>query len=285
MPRAFVTGAGGALGSQLVELLDREGHEVIAPSSSEVDVRDASALAAAVAGSAPELVFHLAGTRAGGPCALAETNVVGFANLADALAGSSARVVVAGSSAQYGLRETTEPLTEDEPQRPEGWYGATKAAQETLARTTARDGVLDTVCVRLFNLVGARQRAGLLPADLALQLVGAAPDSLVARHLVGVRDFVDHADAARALLTVAQLGERGAVYNVAGGRAVSLRELAETLLELDGRGVPLVDLGEFDPERSAVNQVGDASRLEGLGWHPEVDLRTSLASLLASVSA
>jgi nucleoside-diphosphate-sugar epimerase len=278
VPRVLVTGAGGALGRHLVALL-RDPDVVTWGSRRDVDLRDRQAVDAALHVAAPDVVFHLAGTRAD---AVEATNSGGFDNLAAALLrhAPGARVVIAGSSAQYGLRDDVRPIREDDEQRPEGAYGESKAKQEAHAFASG----LDVVAVRLFNLVGALQRPGVLPADLTAQLADPATDRLVVRHRVGTRDFVDHADAARALVALAQHGEANTAYNVASGRATTLAELTDALLELSGRSLPVDDLGAVPDDTARVHQVGDASRLRALGWTPLVDLRESLAAQLAAAS-
>ena len=57
---ALVTGGGGFAGSHLVRHLRDHGGEVVAPSSAEVDLRDAEATRALVRDSRPARVFHLA---------------------------------------------------------------------------------------------------------------------------------------------------------------------------------------------------------------------------------
>jgi GDP-4-dehydro-6-deoxy-D-mannose reductase len=226
--RVLVTGGGGALGRPLVGLLRERGDEVTIWTSADVDVTDAAAVRSALRATPPALVFHLAGTRE--PERIEAVNVGGFTNLVEPLLALNVRVVIAGSSAQYGLRDTPRPLGEDEAQDPEGAYGRSKAEQERLAFASG----LDVVCARLFNLIGPFQRPGVLPADLVHQLTDETVDRLAVRHLVGTRDFVSYADAARGLLLLAERGLTGAAYNVSSGNATPLRVVAVTLLELSG---------------------------------------------------
>lgn len=279
MRSVLVTGATGPLGRRLVELLgDR--HSVTAWGSAEVDLRDAAAVGSAVAAARPELVFHLAGRRQGTPAEVWATNVDGLRHLADALArlGGGARLVVTGSSAQYGLRLALDPIAETAEQRPTTPYGASKAEQEALALAYA--GTLRVSAVRLFNLVGAGQRPGLLAEDLAAQLRDKERTEVVTGDLSGTRDFVDFADAARALLVIESAGGDGEVYNVCSGRGVALRALAVRLVELSGREVPLVERQEERVDER-LHQVGDPGKLEALGWRAETPLDISLGALLS----
>lgn len=278
MRSALVTGATGPLGRRLVEQLG-EGHRVTAWGSADVDLRDAAAVGSAVAAARPELVFHLAGRRQGTPDAVRATNVDGLRHLADALVrlGGGARLVVAGSSAQYGLQPSLDPIAETAEQRPTTPYGASKAEQEALALTYT--GTLRVSAVRLFNLVGAGQRPGLLAEDLAAQLRDPSSTEVVTGDLSGTRDFLDFADAARALLVIASTGGDGEAYNVCLGRGVALRALATRLVELSGRDVPLIERQEERMDEP-LHQVGDPGKLEALGWRAEIPLDDSLRALL-----
>lgn len=278
MRSVLVTGATGPLGRRLVELLDNS-HRVTAWGSADIDLRDAAAVSSAVTATDPELVFHLAGIRHGAPEDFLATNVDGLRHLAEALVrlGTGARLVVAGSSAQYGLRSSPEPIGETAEQQPTTPYGSSKAAQETLALTYT--GTLRVNVARLFNLIGAGQRPGLLAEDLAAQLRDDHCREAVTGDLSGTRDFVDFGDAARALLIVASAGGDGEAYNVCSGRNVALRALAARLVELSGRDVPLVER-RAERAETLLHQVGDPGKLEALGWRAETPLDESLRALL-----
>jgi GDP-4-dehydro-6-deoxy-D-mannose reductase len=91
---------------------------------------------------------------------------------------------------------------------------------------------------------------------------------------------MDVRDGAEGLLVLARRGERGGVYNLCSGRAVTMRWILETVAP----GVPW----EVDPTRlrpAAVPAlVGDPSRAAALGWSARRPVAGALSDLRASLS-
>lgn len=296
----LVTGGSGALGRHLISLLLERGHDVTAAARAlppdapagvvwlEVDIRDQAAVDRAVGAHQPAVVYHLAGARAGSLDDLTAVNVAGFSHLIGALARRelTPRVITAGSSAQYGLRPSSAPVSEADDLRAESWYGATKSAQEALALGAFRATAIETVSARLFNLVGPGQRAGLVAADIALQLVDPSTTELVVGPTDGIRDFVDYRDAARALLLLAESGEPGRAYNVASGVGTPIRTVIDALVERSRRrGLPIAERAARGG-RPGGQLIGDATALASTtGWAPRFTVLESLADQLDAHAA
>src|SRR5262245_1091612 len=172
--RVLVTGGTGFIGSALVRPLVAAGHEVhvisraMGPSPRLADMQDrcithqanlldAAAVRAAVEDSRPEIIYHLAaaGVTAGvrfDRANLLRTNVLGTANLLEALEGRFYRsLVYAGTGAEYG--PNSEAIVEESPLRPMSDYAVAKAAGALLCQTEARRG-WPVVVVRIFGAYG-----------------------------------------------------------------------------------------------------------------------------------
>ena len=95
-----------------------------------------------------------------------------------------------------------------------------------------------------------------------------------------VRDFTDVRDVVRAYRVLVELGQAGGVYNVASGEGVSVRQMVDALLGVAGIEAEL----EVDASilRNGEPQVliGDARRLQALGWRRELALRDTLRDTL-----
>ena len=300
-----MTGGDGFVGQHLVEHLLDDGYEVTAtmlgdaPSAGtlssaaraavewiRLDVRDADAIASVVHAVRPRRVFHLAGFSSGAEAgrrsreALA-VNGAGTLSLVEAVGRAPAdvrAVVVAGSADAYGGGGDG-PMGELTPLRPMSVYGATKAAQDVLARGAGAALGVRVVVARLFPLVGPGQRpAFVLPSFCRRALAirrGAAESRLAVGNLDVARDFTDVRDGVRALAGIADLdGAPYMAYNVCSGIATKIRRLLEWVLERAEiepeivRDPALVRQGE--PE--AV--VGDPTRLRAAtGWCAARDLR------------
>jgi len=294
--RAFVTGASGFVGRYLVEALQRRGAQVAAccgPHESDeryltVDLNDAKALHEALAAFRPDVVFHLAAQtfvpealRA--PIETYRTNALGTACLAQAVraSGDSPRVLFASTAEVYGARDPGEyPLHERLDLRPANPYGASKAAAEAILLAESRSFGTDVVIARAFNHIGPGQKEQFVVASLASQLAriaaGGSPQLLVG-NLAAARDFLDVRDVVAAYVALALRGERGEIYNVCGGSAVTIRDVLRELIAI--ARVP-VEVRE-DPQRlrnaDIPLSVGASHKLrERTGWAPEIPLVRSL---------
>lgn len=289
--RIFVTGAGGFLGPHLLGELLRRGHQISGSylghrpplaevELHEVDLLDLTSLRRAIAAAQPDAVVHLAGLSHVGESwgKIAEyfdANVIGTENVVAAAAGR--RVLLASSAEVYGLvPEAEQPIAETRPLAPRTPYALTKAAAERLA---LRSGA---VVVRTFNLVGPGQAPTFaLPAfaeQLAAIAAGAEPILRVG-NLSAQRDFVPVSDGARAYAVLLERATAGEAYNLASGRAWSLREALDRLLAAAGLEVRV----EEDPARLRPVDIpllcGDSSRLRALGWSLESSLDDAVGAL------
>lgn len=271
--RALVTGGAGFVGQWLGRELLGRGYSVTSVSQTARpaldvleraerdgirwladDIRHGERLRTALAEARPDVIFHLAAVSyvpaaQDSPLLAYDVNVLGFARLlahvrALRTAGSfDPVVVVVGSGEQYGRHEEAElPLNEEAAQRPLTVYAATKAAQETIALQAARGEGMRVVATRSFNHSGP----GHAPHFLLPALVGRAAalpptgGSLALGNDFVTRDFLHVADVAKAYCLLAERGEAGEAYNVASGDGVTVRALAERVLQRLGVSAEIV---------------------------------------------
>lgn len=307
MRRILITGVNGFLGSHLAEFCIEQGlivYGVIHKSSQNLDgLKDGMVVLpcdvtcreqvdATIREARPDVVFHLAAQSVPTlswhePEATFRTNVFGTLHLLEAIRAMRLDpvVLVAGSSAEYGLSLATEiPLREDAPCQPANPYAISKVAQSQLAYLYWRTHNLRVVRVRPFNIIGTR-KIGDACSDFISGVVAAERDRrnvMKVGNLEAVRDFVDVRDAAQALALVAETGDAGEVYNVCSGLGRSLSEVLEILLTLTDAPVRV----EVDPARlrplDEPYLVGNNTKLGSLGWSARTPLQTSLGSILES---
>ena len=297
--RVLVTGARGFIGRHLVASLEASGAEVIAADRGgdadvTLDLRDAATIHAAFQSARPEFVINLAAIAdprqaETDPMAAYDVNVVGQLRVILALRelAPEARLIVVGSSLQYGRDGHTRPIREDDPQRPEGVYAVTKAAADLQAAQHHRSDGLDIVRVRLFNVIGPGRPEEYFPAPQIRQaaeiLDHGAPPVIRTLSLRDTLDFVDVRDAADAIQAVAMRGRAGTAYNVASGLATPLRAVVDRLIAIAGIRA------EVD-ERSAAGAadgrlaVGDPSLIaRDTGWRVSRTVDDSLRDGLHDV--
>ncbi|MEU1308171.1 NAD-dependent epimerase/dehydratase family protein [Streptomyces cinnamoneus] len=247
-------------------------------------------LAAVLREAAPDAVVNCAGAVGGNPLTLTAVNARGPAALCEALhaAAPDARLVHLGSAAEYGPADGHRPVTETDPARPLGLYGASKLAG-TLAVTASG---LDAVVLRVFNPVGPGAPPASLPGRLATELHRARPGGRVRTgDLSAHRDFVDARDVADAVVcAVTAPRPLPGVLNIGSGTARPVRAVAEGLLHaagLDGPGGVRIDEdGDGSPRSAAVpwQQADITAAGRALDWAPRHRLEDSLADLWAAAA-
>jgi GDP-4-dehydro-6-deoxy-D-mannose reductase len=284
---AFVTGGGGFAGRHLVSLLDG----AVAPSHEELDLRDADAVARAVAAAAPKRVFHLAALASVGlsweePRAVLRDNLDMTLNLLNAVRDEAreAVVVLASSSEIYGPPERL-PVTEEAPLRPQNPYAVSKAACDLLAGQYADAHGLPVVRMRAFNQAGPGQSEEYVLGTITRQVAeaeagGAGAVVIRTGNPDSARDFTDVRDTVRAYVSASSLP--AGVYNVCSGQATTVR----SLVEMAARAARVEVRHEVDPERVRSHDVpevrGSAERLaEASGWSPEIPLERTVADAIA----
>ena len=166
--RVLVFGGTGMLGSHLCARLLEDGHEVgVAsrrrPAVAEIawvacDIREPSAVRAAIAQRRPEVVVHFAASLQfacqNDPALAVEVNIAGTNNvLKAAREGGCRQVVFASSQAAYG--ESSGELTESTaPAASTSLYGRAKWFEEQLGETYAARGDLRFTALRFGAVIG-----------------------------------------------------------------------------------------------------------------------------------
>lgn len=308
-PRALVTGAGGFIGSHLVDALVRSGTRVRAlvhynsagrrgqlddlPADvvAEVDVvagdvTDPGCVQAAVAGC--ETVFHLAALigipysyRA--PQSYVATNIDGTLAVLEACrAAGVARLVHTSTSEVYGSPESV-PITETHRLKPQSPYAATKAAADLLALSYHASFGLPVVVVRPFNTYGPRQSARAVIPTVITQALDAGRIRLGSTDTL--RDFLFVEDTARGFIAAATAaGVEGEVIQVGTGTGTPIHAMVATVGEILGRQLVVeADPNRIRPAASEVDRlVCDAGRAgRVLDWRPTVDLAAGLRRTIA----
>ena len=303
--KALVTGASGFIGSHLVARLAADGHEVTAwvrdgrdgrtawgrpVAKRSVDLLDCAGVLAALEVAEPDVIFHLAGQSLPArswddPAQTMRTNIEGSLNLLEAfrkVQTGRGRLLMAGSSAQYGPGAPGELISEDAPAFASSPYAISKLAADQCAELYARAWDLDIVRFRPFAWIGPG-KVGDVGSDVARRIVaierGAPPRLAIGRTDV-VRDMIDVRDGVAALLVLADQGAKGAAYNVCCGVGTSVAELIGKLRSLARVPVELVaDSSLLRPVEELV-KVGDPRRLHALGWRPTIGLEQSARDIL-----
>ncbi|MCA2229131.1 NAD-dependent epimerase/dehydratase family protein [Nonomuraea aurantiaca] len=304
--RVLVTGGAGFIGSNLVDRLLADGHDVavvddfssgrrdnLADAAThgrfrlhEIDVRDPAMIELA-AELRPEVICHLAAQisvrkSVTDPVHDASVNVQGTASVLTAAHEAGTRkVVFASSVAVYG-RPATIPVPGDAATDPRSPYAASKLSGETyLATFRALYGIEYTTLV-LSNVYGPRQspegEAGVV-AIFTDGLLSGTPTVLYGDG-TQTRDYIYVEDVVDGFVRACGADGNGRRFNLGTGIQTTDRRLHALIA--DAADAP--DKPGFAPPR-----VGDLPAMavdpvpayEGLGWQPRTDLATGLKNTVA----
>jgi UDP-glucose 4-epimerase len=304
--RVLVTGGAGTVGSNLVDLLVRDGADVVVLDNFvrgrmanlswamengnlqvvEGDIRDRAVLARVMPGT--DVLFHQAAIRitqcAEEPRLALEVLVDGtFDVLEAAVTAGVPRVVSASSASVYGLAEEFPTTERQHPYANDTVYGAAKAFNEGLLRSFHAMYELDYVALRYFNVYGPRMDIHGLYTEVLIRWMerieaGQAP--LIFGDGLQTMDFVHVHDVARANMLAATAEVTDQVYNVAGGVETSLLDLAKALLRaMDSDLEP--EHGPSRPVNGVTRRLADTSAASrDLGFVAEINLDEGLRRLV-----
>jgi NAD dependent epimerase/dehydratase len=301
--KILVTGAGGFIGSHLVEALLGKGCDVrafvhynsanwfgkledLGPRLNDVDVfvgdlRDAATVRRAVSGC--RIILHL-GALIGIPYSYLSpgdtfaTNVGGTQNVLDAAREMGIeKVVITSTSEVYGTPLYI-PIDEKHPLQAQSPYAASKIAADKLAESYYMAFDLPVATIRPFNTFGPRQSArAIVPTIITQALAG---DVIHLGSLHTSRDFIFVEDTVSGFLAVAEHNSSiGKVINIGSGGGVSVGQLAELVMSIMRKQVDIrVDKERIRPEKSEVQRLVCNYSLaqELLGWEPGFSLEEGL---------
>lgn len=167
---------------------------------------------------------------------------------------------------------------------PGNQYGLSKHAQERVALVLGHLHSVPTVALRYSIVQGARQSphntySGALRSFVVQATAGHAP--VVFEDGQQLRDYVNVADAAEAtIVCLTHPAAAGAAFNVGGERAVSVLELANSVIRVVGVSA--------EPEVAGLYRVGDCrhvlsstASIRSLGWYPARQLDQSVAEYVS----
>lgn len=307
--RVLVTGAGGFIGSQLVESLVLAGADVRAfvrynsrgdagllrQLSTGVireldvvagDLRDTAAIDRAVRG--VDFVFHLGAIISipysyKHPMETAETNFMGTLNVLMAcLTHGVERLIHTSTSEVYGTAQFT-PMDESHPLQGQSPYSASKIGADKLVESFYRSYNLPTVTVRPFNTYGPRQSARAVIPTIITQAL--TEDCIHLGNLDARRDFTYVRDTVTGFIRAAQAEDvLGQELNLGTGTDISVGELADRIIHLVDRPVEIITEPErMRPEKSEVMRLMSDNGLarRALGWEPAYSLEDGLRETIA----
>ena len=304
--RALVTGAGGFIGSHLVERLVQLGADTRAlvrygssgswgwidssAAKDEIqvfvgDIRDRDSLRRAFQG--VDIVFHLAALIGipysyYAPLSYMRVNAEGTLHVLQSALDAGAKLVVHTSTSEvYGTARYV-PMDENHVLQGQSPYSASKIAADKMAEAFHLSFGLPVAVIRPFNTYGPRQSSrAVIPTIITQALTGA---EVRLGNLNSIRDFNYVADVIDGFIRMAECGEAiGQVINIGTGKEVSISQLVTVIAGLVGKNIRVVSEDErVRPGNSEVERLcaQNAKAREILQWSPQYTLDKGLAQMV-----
>lgn len=300
MENVLVTGGRGFIGSHLVShllslninvlVLDKSIHKPTFCNIERAKIIEGDVLSHGLLNECLEQVdtcFHLAALSSVPVCARDwifshENNVLAFNGLLEELRRVShpVKLIYSSSAAVYGDSKIL-PSSEFEHVSPNSTYGADKLSNEIYAEVVNRVYGIPSIGLRLFNVYGPGQ----LDSNPYSGVITSFKNAINKNQPIRIfgdgkqtRDFVYIKDVVEAFMAAANTPyDKAGVFNVCGGNAISIIELAELMMRLTENRVPVVyekaregdlyhSLGDQALAKKELNFIAKIPMESGLNW-------------------
>jgi dTDP-glucose 4,6-dehydratase len=308
----LVTGAGGFIGSHLVEELLKEtaGVKALVRYNSKHscgnlnllnkrlrkdidiyfgDIRESGFLSKIVKD--VDIVFNLAALVGIpysyiNPHEVVMVNIIGTLNLLKAARDAKVKKFIQTSTSEvYGSAERV-PINENEALRPQSPYSASKIGSDAIALSYFYAFGLPVSIIRPFNAYGPRQSARAVIPSIIKQALRA--DTIELGSLTPRRDFTYVKDTVDGFIRIAKNDKSiKEVINIGSGKDVSVAEVVTLVGKLLGRKLTVVkDTKRIRPKKSEVTRLlADNSKAKRMvGWQPQFGLEEGLRLTIEFIS-
>ncbi len=286
--KIVVTGSTGFIGGHVARTLKQHGHQVTGfdqrPGFDDAvetvvgDLLNEDSLDTAFTGA--DAICHIGAIgdvylAAEDPVLAATVNVTGSTNVGRAAKRAGAKVVYASTWEVYG-QPHYEPVDEEHPREPDHPYNITKLAGERMLLAMNHLDGLPVIALRLGTAYGLGMRPN---AVFRIFIDKARRGEAITIQGDGSqgRQFTHVSDIARAFQLAAESDVEGMAFNVVGPEMVTIKQLAETVVE---RYPTDVTYGEARPGDVPPSYVSSDLIQAKLGWVPEMAFQQGMAQLL-----
>lgn len=306
MKKALIIGAGGFVGSYLIDCLHDEFHmevyatklkdtELSHPSAQvyDLDILSKDDIVELLYNIRPDYIFHLAAQSSvsvawKNPMMTIDVNIKGSVNVMDAVRELyyKPRILVIGSGEEYGhIKEGETPISEETLLRPGNIYAATKACQNMIGSIYAKAYDMEMMLVRAFNHVGPGQAPLFVVSDFCKQTAeiekGLKEPVIHVGNLSARRDFTDVRDVVRAYALLVLKGTAGETYNVGSGNAMAIRDILDMIVGMSSADIKVeIDRNKIRPVDVPVIEADITKINRETGWKPVISIEQTIRETL-----
>lgn len=315
--KVIVTGAGGMVGSHMVELLYKRGDEVIGIWHKnkknieqitlpirfvQCDLRYAQGIDELIMDFLPDQIYHLAAQSYPtvswvSPSETIDVNINSTINIFESIKKArkyknpdyNPMVVVACSSAEYGetlnqMEGKGEVYVKETAQlQPLHPYGVSKVGQDLISFQYFMNDHIRCIRARIFNSTGTR-KVNDVTSDFTKRAVEAEKTGiweLRVGNLNTQRAIMDQRDLVKGLMLLADKGIAGEVYNISSEYVYRMSEIVSMIEEQIGHKLEIkVDEKLIRPTDEKII-VGDITKIrKDTGWKQDIPLKKTIADML-----
>ncbi len=290
----LITGGAGFVGTHLQSVLSNS-NSSIGRYNIEIfdlklghDIRNYEQIRNVIDRFQPDLIFHLAAQAFvpegnTNPHRVFSVNTEGTLNVLEAVkqTGTQSRILVAGTSEEYGYDRNDFELTEDSSTNPSTPYGVSKLAATTLSMTYARNYHMNVVATRAWNHIGSGASPSYAVSAFAKRIAEAEKYGTVVKHgnLESIRNYTDVKDIIGGYIKVIEC-ESG-IYNIAGENSVSTKVVLELLTSFANKPINFESNDNLYRPMSLKFPKPNCNKLKSLtGWKQEIPLEETLMNVL-----
>lgn len=313
--KILITGAGGMVGSHMIEELYHSGNDVLGtyykptinlrelnPSIplKECDVRYPQTFERIMEKFWPDQIYHLAAQSYPTvswerPYETIESNICGTISIFESVKKlRSIRteydpvVVVACSSAEYGqtFQELNEPMVKETAQlKPLHPYGVSKVGQDLLSYQYYMNDNIKTIRARIFNTTGIRKvndvTSDFTKRAVEQELLKNNPPILHIGNLKTQRAILDVKDLIRALVLLANKGTYGEAYNISSNKVYEISKIIQIIESIMNTKFKLVVDKNLLRTTDEPIIIGDIAKImKDTGWKPVIPLEYTIESMI-----
>ena len=239
----------------------------------------------------PDLIYHLA-THAhvresfDKPILTTANNTIITVNLLEAIRKLKIKplIIICSSSEVYGaVLKKDMPINEQQRIAPINPYAATKAFQDFIAQIYHNSFKLKIIITRMFSYTNARNEKLFQTAfaKKVIQIENGKIQKLNHGNLSSIRTILDKDDAMEAYWLTATKGHIGEVYNIGGGKTISVKNYLKELIKLSKfKIITQLDKKLLRPQDIKIQMVDSSKFKKDTGWKPMINFNDSVKKVL-----
>ena len=303
--KILITGGMGFVGSNLIDLLLQEKHNIIVLTKSyskkknishirdkikveKVDITNHRKLSNIIEQYKPEMIIHLAGETSHSksfenPLKDIDSNAKSTLFLLEKIREMQLKCrFILGSTFIVIGKPKKLPVNENSPCNPTTIYGANRLAGEQYCKIYHEVYGIDTISFRITNSFGPREQIVAKKNAVNFLIHQAYRGEKITIFNEGkfFRDLIYISDVVSAIKIIMKKGKSGNLYWISSSKKTWFYKLGNMLEKLTNAKTKFVETPRYTKKVDVGNFVVDNSKLRSLGWKPKISIEEGIKKTL-----